>query len=263
MDAETVLCAFLECTVRVVHTLAWVVERAVPLHRRLQGAARSRSSLVERTFDGESHDEAASMQVVLDGGATCVQPMIQSGSPVDTAFVVYSAMSYQVGIMHGDFRSENVLPASDGTLKIGDFGLSPDVPRTTAHWLALFSSWHRRSWRMDVESLREIFEGRCVQRYVYMYGKIPCAGPLSCTKGQSSERKAARPRKRLKKTHEVSRTGNRASPHDRGLIVRFDRHAMGQATILPRVTPSQLSGLGGISVLSCQSSQRSARYRHR
>ena len=47
--------------------------------------------------------------VALDGGVTGVQTMILSSSLADTPAKLYSAMAHQVGVVHGDLNSKDLL----------------------------------------------------------------------------------------------------------------------------------------------------------
>ena len=90
------------------------------------------------------------------GGVTGVLPMILSGSIVDTAFTVYSAITYQVG----SFLWRHRVPLLTEVSRSQTSNCLPMSPRTVAHWPALFGSLHRRSWRR--QGVQEPHDSMCL-----------------------------------------------------------------------------------------------------
>jgi serine/threonine-protein kinase len=100
------------------------------LLREARTLARLAHPNIVTVFDAGEHDGDTFIALELATGGTLAEWLAADTRPVDAivgAFVGAGrglAAAHAAGIVHGDFKPDNVLRAGDGTFKVTDFGLA-------------------------------------------------------------------------------------------------------------------------------------------
>ena len=116
--------------IKVLHDSAPDSGDPLSLRREARAMARAVHANVVAVYDVGRHGNRAFVVMELVEGRSLRAWMEEPGRSIDSTVAAFRdagrglAAAHRAGLLHGDFKPDNVLVADDGSVKVGDFGLA-------------------------------------------------------------------------------------------------------------------------------------------